>query len=40
MINVSKRLEVNPAGSVQLNRDQVWAGLEEKAATLSFAKCC
>ena len=31
MINVSKRLEVNPAGAVQLNRDQVWEGLEEKA---------
>ncbi|MFJ3681336.1 SRPBCC family protein [Pseudomonas sp. NPDC090208] len=31
MINVSKRLEVNPAGEVQLSRAQVWEGLEEKA---------
>ncbi|MDR9752505.1 SRPBCC family protein [Pseudomonas sp. SZMC_28357] len=31
MINVSKRLEINPAGEVVLSRAQVWEGLEEKA---------
>jgi hypothetical protein len=31
MINVSKRLEVNPAGEVKLTRAQVWEGLVQKA---------